>query len=225
MNDWAMRLRRWRLARRLQENALAELLRGPLPRRSNLFADTEFVCLDIETTGLDPRTAEMLSVGWVVIRHARVEIGTAKSFIVRPDGNVGHSATVHGLTDTQCETGLEIYDVLTRIFQALHGRALVVHYAGLDKALLDRLSLGLFGGSIPVPLVDTLALERQRRERRHHVNEQQSLRLADLRRAYHLPVYGQHNCLTDAIATAELLLAMVATHGDVDRTRLGDLLI
>ncbi|MDH3274702.1 MAG: exonuclease domain-containing protein [Gammaproteobacteria bacterium] len=220
-----MRLLRWRLARRLEENALTELLRAPMPRRSLPFADTEFLCLDIETTGLDPRTAEMLSVGWVVIRQARVELGTATSLLVRPDGNVGHSATVHGLTDTQCESGLEIHDVLARTFQALHGRALVVHYSGLDKALLDRFSLALFGGPVPVPLVDTLALERQRRERRHHVNEQQSLRLADLRRAYHLPVYGQHNCLTDAIATAELLLAMVATHGDVNRTRLGDLVV
>lgn len=219
-----MRLRRWRLARRLPESPLTELLRIPLPRRTLAVAETEFLCLDIETTGLDPRTAEMLSVGWVVIRQARVEISTATSLIVRPEGAVGDSATIHGLTDTQCESGLGIETVLAQIFQALHGRVLVVHYAGLDKALLDRLSQYFFGGPMVVPLVDTLAWERQRQERRHHVSDTQSLRLGDLRRAYHLPAYGQHNCLTDAIATAELLLAMVATHGDVNKTSLGDLI-
>lgn len=223
MNELAMRLRRWRLARRLRESPLTELLRTPMPSRALSFSETEFLCLDIETTGLDPRTAEILSVGWVVIRQARVEISTATSVIVRPEGAVGDSATVHGLTDTHCETGLGIQDALAQVFQALHERALVVHYAGLDKTLLDRLSQQLFGGPVIVPLVDTLALERKRQERRHHVSEQQSLRLGDLRRAYHLPAYGQHNCLTDAIATAELLLAMVATHGDVNTTRLGDL--
>lgn len=225
MNEWGLRLRRWRLARRLPESPLTELLRSPMPRRSLSFAETEFLCLDIETTGLDPRTAEMLSVGWVVIRQARVEISTATSFIVRPEGAVGESATIHGLTDTHCESGLEIQTVLALIFQALQGRALVVHYAGLDKALLDRLSQNWFGGPVAVPLVDTLALERQRQDRRHHVNEKQSLRLGHLRRAYHLPAYGQHNCLTDAIATAELLLAMVATHGDINTTTLGNLAV
>lgn len=225
MNAWALKLRRWRLARRLPESPLTELLRSPLPRWSSPFIDTEFVCLDMETTGLDPRRAEMLSVGWVLIRQAQVEVGTAASFIVRPHGEVGHSATIHGLTDTHCEAGLEVPSVLSLLFGALQGRAMVVHHAGLDKALLNRLSLEFFGGPVPVPLVDTLALERKRRQRRHHIDEKQSLRLADLRRAYHLPAYGQHSCLTDAIATAELLLAMVATHGDVDRITLADLTV
>jgi aspartate-semialdehyde dehydrogenase len=41
--------------------------------------------------------------------------------------------------------------------------------------------------------------------------------------AYNLPRYNAHDCLVDAIATAELLLAMVTRNGGRDATRLRDL--
>lgn len=224
MKDWRLKFERWRLARRVAGNPLADLLDSPLPLPSTPFDEAEFVCLDVETTGLDPRSAEMLSAGWVIIRGARAQMQTAESYIVRPPGEVGDSATVHGLTDTLCEAGDQVTNVLTRLLVALHERTLVVHFAGLDKALLDRLCLEHFGGPLSVPVVDTLALEHRLQRRRHHIDEKQSLRLSALREAYNLPRYGQHDCLGDAIATAELLLAMVATRGAAERIRLGDLM-
>ena len=44
-------------------------LDAELPGSSAAFKDVEFLSLDIETTGLDASNADMLSVGWVVIRR------------------------------------------------------------------------------------------------------------------------------------------------------------
>lgn len=220
----ALKLRRWLARRRVGDEATARLLSASLPSASASFVDTEFLCLDIETTGVDARTAEMLSIGWVLIRGARVEMASAEACIVRPPGEVGESATVHGLTDTLCEAGEEVTSVLRRLLQVLRDRVLVVHYAGLDKALLDRLCRRHFGAPLLVPVIDTLALERRAQSRRHHLDEQQSLKLSALRRAYNLPHYSQHDALADAIATAELLLAMVAGRGTPRSVRLRDLL-
>lgn len=224
MRRLALRLQRWRAARRAEDTAYKRLLRSPIPRTSATFTETEFACLDIETTGVDARSAEMLSIGWVVIRRGRVEMATAQSAIVRPPGEVGESAAVHGLTDTLCEAGEDARHVMERLLRVLRRRVLVVHYAGLDKALLDRICRRHFGGPLLVPVVDTLALERRVHSRRHHLDEKQSLRLGDLRRAYSLPQYAQHDALGDAIATAELLLAMVAERGGRASIRLRDLL-
>lgn len=220
----ALKLRRWLARRRVGDEATARLLSASLPSASASFVDTEFLCLDIETTGVDARTAEMLSIGWVLIRGARVEMASAEACIVRPPGEVGESATVHGLTDTLCEAGEEVTSVLRRLLQVLRDRVLVVHYAGLDKALLDRLCRRHFGAPLLVPVIDTLALERRAQSRRHHLDEQQSLKLSALRRAYNLPHYSQHDALADAIATAELLLAMAAARGTPRSVRLRDLL-
>ena len=216
-------LRRWLAGKREFEAPFAGLIHEPLPAPGTPFADVEFVSLDIETTGLDAATADMLSVGWVVVRNGKVDLGTAESHIVRPEGEVGSSASVHGLTDTMVESGHEWSLVLSKIVAALTGRVLLVHHAGLDKALLDRLCRQRFNTPLLVPVVDTLALEHRRRRRRHHVDEKQSLRLSDLRDAYNLPRYSAHDCLVDAIATAELLLAMVARNDGASGTRLRDL--
>lgn len=223
MSLYALRFKRWRQSKRALQEPLRYLLEQPLQDGGTPFNELEFVSLDVETTGLDPANANMLSVGWVLIRDGRVDLNTATSYVVRPDGEVGNSASVHGLTDTIVEAGDDQCLVLDLIIEALAGRVLLVHYAGLDKALLDRLCEQRFGAPLLVPVVDTLALEHRRHRRRHHVNESQSLRLSDLRDNYHLPRYAAHDSLVDAIATAELLIAMVAHNDGAARTCLHDL--
>ena len=217
-----LKANRWLLRRRHLPSPLDEFLGAELPSQSASFDTTEFVSLDIETTGLDPTAADMISVGWVFIRQGRIDLQTAETFIVRPSGDVGDSASVHGLTDTVVGGGHDWDIVLDRIVRALTGRVLLVHHAGLDKTLLDRMCLQRFGYRLPAPVVDTLALEHRRHRRNHHIEENASLRLSDLRDEYGLPRYDAHDCLVDAIATAELLLAIVSRRRS---TTLGDLLM
>jgi len=216
--------KRRRLHGRGFASPMNELLESLVPARADSFADIEFVSLDIETTGLDATVADMLSVGWVVIRNGIVDLSTAASYIVRPSSGVGDSASVHGLTDTIVEAGYDWPVVLNKIIETLSGRVLVVHHAGLDKALLDRMCRERFGCPLPVPVVDTLALEHRRQKRRDHADSGRSLKLSDLRDAYQLPRYNAHDSLVDAIATAELLVAMVATNLRRDAATLADLL-
>ncbi len=198
------------LSRRPLGEPLRKLLASDLPPRGAAFAEVEFVALDIETTGLNPSTAEVLSVGWVLVRGGRIALSTAESRLVRPSEGVGSSASVHGLTDTVVIQGEHWGDVLDRVVRVLEGRVLLVHHAGLDKLLLDRLCLLRHGARLHVPVVDTLALELREQQRRHHIESRKSLRLAELRSHFGLPRYSSHDSLVDAIATAELLVAMVA---------------
>ena len=219
-------VRRWHAKRRARRQPLAppvaELLQRPTPSPAAKFEDTEFLCLDIETTGLNAASAEMLSVGWLLIRNGRAELASAECHIVKPQGEVGDSACVHGLTDTACENGRDCRDVMARIVSLLPGRVLVVHHAGLDKVLLNRLCHKFYGVPLLVPVVDTLELEHRRLRRRPE--KRQSLRLGALRAAYGLPAYRAHDSLVDAIATAELLLAMVARHGSKEGVRLAEII-
>lgn len=202
---------------------MAAFLDTPLPNPSTAFDEAELVCLDIETTGLDAASAEMLSIGWVLIRAGRVDLGSAESYVVRPSGEVGDSATIHGLTDTVVDAGDSLASALDKTLAALSGRVLVVHHAGLDKVLLDRLCKKHYGCKLLVPVIDTMEIERLRMQRQHHLEERQSLRLGDLRRLYGLPRYAAHDCLVDAIATAELLLAIVANRSNDSSMKLREL--
>ena len=224
MKNMALRIRRRWWRRRGRTEPFATLLTTDLPLPRTRFSALELVCLDMETTGLDAASAEILSIGWIMIRENRVEVATAAHSLVRPEGVVGDSATVHGITDTEVAAGLPVETVVSQVLSALPGRVLVVHHAGLDKAILDRECMRVYGAPLPVPVIDTLALERRWRRRAHHLSADGSLRLADLRDAYKLPWYSGHDALADALATAELLLAMVAARGGAEQTRLCDLL-
>ena len=223
MNHRLLAFQRWLARNREFEAPFDELITRPPPSPDTTFNDAGIVSLDIETTGLDPTSADMLSVGWVVIEGGRIDLASAETHIVRPSGEVGSSASVHGLTDTVVMAGQDWSVVLDRILRALCGRALLVHHAGLDKSLLDRMCQCRFGAPLLLPVIDTLALERRRRRRRHQEADARSLRLNALRAAYKLPRYSAHDCLVDAIATAELLIAMVAHNDGADSTQLKDL--
>ncbi len=111
---------------------------------------------------------------------------------------------------------------MQRFLQVAVGRVLVFHHAQLDMAYLNRCSRRLFGAPLLLPVVDTLALERGALERRDVSLRANSLRLASCRARYGLPPGWVHNALTDALATAELLLAQISHKGA--RVRVGDLL-
>ena len=222
MKHALLKTQRWWSRRRAPAPPYDSFLDTQVPSPADALSSVEFVSLDIETTSLDAACADMLSVGWVVMRNGRVDLSSAETWIVRPSGEVGDSASVHGLTDTMVGAGLDWGIVIDKIVMALAGRVLVVHHAGLDKALLDRMCRRRYGAPLLTPVVDTLALEHRRQNQRHHLEEGGSLKLSDLRGAYGLPRYAAHDCLVDAIATAELLLAMIAHRR---AKRLGDLLV
>jgi DNA polymerase-3 subunit epsilon len=223
MSSFWLAARRMRARRRSNDPIYKAFVESPLPQRGTGFEDAELVCLDIETTGLDPVSADMLSVGWVLIRDGKVDLATAESHVVKPQCDVGQTASVHGLTDTVVGRGMAPTEAMHRVLRALTGKVLVVHYAGLDKNLLDRLCKEQFGDKLLMPMIDTLALEHRHKSRHHHLDDTRSLRLPDLREHYNLPRYGGHDCLMDAIATAELLIAMVATRAHDGQTTLADL--
>jgi DNA polymerase-3 subunit epsilon len=204
-------LKRWTAGRRSADEQYKTFLKTSPPTPSTPFDEAELVCLDIETTGLDPATVDMLSIGWVVIRGGRVDLATAESHVVKPIGELGDSPSIHGLTDSVVDQGMSPEEAMERVVEALTGRVLVVHHAGLDKKLLDRHCRQQFGDRLLVPVIDTLALENRRKSRQHHLEDTRSLRLPDLRSHYNLPWYRGHDCLGDAISTAELLIAMVAS--------------
>jgi len=204
-------LKRWRAGHRSADEHYKAFLEASPPAPGSRFEDVELVCLDIETTGLDPATVDMLSIGWVLIRGGRVDLSTAESHVVKPEGGLGDSPSIHGLTDSVVDNGMSPAEAVGRVIEVLRGRVLVVHHAGLDKRLLDRFCREYFGDKLLVPVIDTLALENRRKSRQHHLEDTRSLRLPDLREHYNLPWYRGHDCLGDAISTAELLIAMVAS--------------
>lgn len=211
MNTLWLRLQRHYWRRRVRDPALRALLGQSLQFLRQPFAQQRFVVLDLETTALDPARGEIVSIGWVVIEQGRIQLSQARHFHLAPQQGVGQSAVFHQLTDTDLAQAHGFAQVMPGLIAALANSSLVLHNAALDLGFLNRYLRQHGGAPLLVPVQDTLQLEYRRLNRREAALHSGDLRLSTCRHRYGLPALAAHDALTDALATAELFLAMQAS--------------
>ncbi len=184
-----------------------------------------FLALDLETTGLNPQTDAIISVGFIPMYHDRILCGGARHWVVRPDQNRSDIQTViHGITHSRMDACPRFDTILPQLLKAMAGHVVVAHYSRIEQEFLCKAVAELTGDDLEFPIVDTMEIE----SRKHPVfrpnlfqrwmgeKNSPSLRLAHARERYNLPPYRPHHALTDALAAAELFLAQIKDQFTVD---------
>lgn len=179
-------------------------------------AATNFVALDIETTGLDAQKDEIVSIGLVPFDCQRIYLAQAKHWVVSSGHLTSDSVLVHGITHTEVAGAPSLNSILPELLACLRGKQIVVHYRYMEREFLRKAFAALWKKDFLFPVIDTLELEGK------YLRDTQSLvarlmkkslpplRLLHVRERYNLPAYENHNALVDALATAELLQAQIA---------------
>ena len=183
-------------------------------------SDIEFVALDFETTGLDAQKNSIISIGLVPFTLQRVFCGKAKKWYIDPQDKLGEeSIIIHGITHSDLKGAPDLRRILEELLDELAGKVVVVHYHPIERNFLDSNLRALINEGIIFPVVDTMQIEADLERQRTHGfwpwlmrKKTRSIRLANTRTRYHLPVYPPHDALTDAIASAELLQAQISYH-------------
>lgn len=191
-------------------------LDAPLPPRSADVRSLSLMALDLETTGLDPSADNIVSAGLVKIEGTHIQCSTAEHILVRIDGSVEQSATIHQITDTDLHQAVSERTMLDRLLDVLAGHVLLVHHAPMDLGFLNAACRRHYHRPLIIRTVDTLPMARQLCERGDQRARDGELRLHALRTAYGLPRYPAHNALSDALATAELYLALLSRWAGTD---------
>jgi DNA polymerase-3 subunit epsilon len=216
--------RRWWL-RRVPSGPLHDYLSQPLPKPSRDYRDVEYVAVDLETTGLDARRDQILSIGWVVLSGIRIDLSTARHRLVRVQGAIpAHTAVIHQITDDLAATGQDLSAALPEFLSDLRGRVMIAHHARIEQTFLSAACRQLWGRGLLARTVDTQVIARRLLERRQIAFKGSDLRLHALGERYNLPRYGAHNALSDALAAAELFLAEAAYRDNGRGMRLAEFL-
>ena len=204
---------------------MQEYLGAPLPHRDTLGNALEIVSLDLETTGLDPQKDSLLSFGLVNIWHHSIQLKTAWHEIVCIDHEIPESsAVIHHITDDLAAGGKPLETLLPKLLQRLAGKVMLVHYANIEQKFLDAACRELYGSPFIIQTIDTLQLAQRLLSKRNHSTQSGDLRLFNLRPIFGLPMYKAHNALYDALATAELFLAISRELQPKGKYRLKDFL-
>lgn len=194
---------------RVSPGPLKTFLETPTPDKKADCREIPIVAVDLETTGLDPLKDDILSIGLVEIDRFGVKLATAWHRIVCINRDIpGESAVIHQITDDQAAAGEPLQSLLPELLRRLAGKPMLVHYSPIEQNFIDAACRTMYNAPFVTPIIDTLEIGQRVFERRNHTIQPGDLRLFNLRPRYNLPQYKAHNALSDALATAELFLAM-----------------
>lgn len=204
------RVRKKALDTRLLPDFIQANLRQPYPSIEEDVSSLQYICLDLETTGLDPKNDKILSFGWVTITDFHVDLASNVEIMVNDGGNVSEkTAVINHITPEMLEAGVSLDDAVLAFFEHAIGKVIVAHGCVVEREFLNHYFKERFHlAAIPLLWIDTLAIEKHL-SKLSDCHDQVDLRLSSVRERYDLPAYNAHGALIDAIATAELLLAQI----------------
>ena len=197
-------------------------LAAPLPAASTAWREASFCVVDLELTGLDPSVHEIVSFAGIAVSGGRIRPRDSVYRIVRPRRMPdADTIRIHGFLESDLEGAPPLDRALDDLLEALTGRVLVAHAAGIEVGFL-RPALEAQGLELRNPVVDTANLGRELRRLRAQPplgssgdgssrSDESSPGLAPLARWLGLPVHRPHHAEGDAITTAQVFIAL-ATH-------------
>ena len=95
-----------------------------------------FVVLDSETTGLNPRTDRIITIGAVAMRDTEILLDDVFDALIKVERNT-EAVTVHGVTRDESLKGVDEAVALERFLDYLRDGVIVGHHIGHDIATLD----------------------------------------------------------------------------------------
>ena len=166
-----------------------------------------YIVIDLELTGLDPKQHEIVSIAWLLIDNQCIKLSQAQHAINKDVQRLEQSPVYHGIAQQDIAKGQSLATILAALSAHFADAIIVFHNATLDWGFLKQ-ALQTHGLMIqPKLILDTFHIEKTRLHHQGHEIGLDDLTLSACRARYQLPNYSTHNALTDAMATAELLLA------------------
>ncbi|MEJ8821375.1 3'-5' exonuclease [Variovorax humicola] len=163
----------------------------------------EWVTLDCETTGLDVRRDQIISIGAVRIVGNRLLTSQRLELLVRPERALkSESVRVHRLREQDVAMGMAPADAMRRLLDFIGSRPLVGYYLEFDVAMLNREIWPMLGVRLPQPKIEVSAMYYDYKNRQLPAPQRGGtidLRFSTIMKDLGLPLRDAHDALNDAV--------------------------
>jgi len=183
-----------------------QTLPKPAPLDQYRLDRDRFVVIDLETTGLDVRRDDILSVGAVAIEAGRIALGDQFERTVRRSGKrTLTNVLIHGLSPSTLSRGEPLDTVLLDLLEYVGTSPLLAFHAPFDEAMLKRALRRTLNYRLEHPFTDVAPIASALCRERAPKHNSLDLWLQE----FGLGVSSRHNAAADALATAELFLILL----------------
>lgn len=171
--------------------------------------ENEWVSLDCEMTGLNPKNDHILSVGAVRIikdnNNLWIDSGNALSIVCRPPIMPSdNSIIIHGLRPCDVAGGVDYQTMLATLLPFIGTRPIVGFCTDMDMAFVNAIAKPFLGVPLTNPCLDVSLMEQSLTQKQHKGHEILAKRkhLTTLLDEFAIPRLPAHDALNDAIMTA-----------------------
>jgi DNA polymerase-3 subunit epsilon len=169
----------------------------------------EVVAFDCETTGLDVKRDDIITIAAVRIRGNRILASERFEAVARPEARMNPDAIkVHRLREMDLDAGQLIQSIIPQFLHFIGGRPLVGYFVDFDVRMVDKYLLGLIGIELPNKLIEVSKLYYERKYGDAPPGTVVDLSFAAILRDLDLPVLDQHDAFNDALMTAMIYLRL-----------------
>lgn len=198
MRPWKC-FHRWLACRALKDPARAYLFDTP-PER-------EWISIDCETSSLDPKSAEILSIAAVPVCGNSIQRSRALYLRIRPSRPISPgSIPIHLLREQDLADGLDLNDALDQLLDFIGPRPLLGYYIEFDLALINRVLFPRLGIALPNDHVEVSGLYYDRKVSAYR--PEVDLSLTSILRELDLPDLPRHDPINDAVLAAMIFLKL-----------------
>jgi DNA polymerase III subunit epsilon len=171
--------------------------------------DGEYISIDCETTGLDRKRDEIISVAAIRIKGDKILASESFRAIIRPRIAIDPEAIkVHGLREQDVAQAPTMKEVLPDLLHFIGGRPLVGYYIDFDLEMLNKHVAELIGVELPNPVVEVSGIYYDLKYGDAPPGTQVDLKFASILRDLKLPLFNQHDAYSDALMTAMIYVGL-----------------
>jgi DNA polymerase III subunit epsilon len=168
----------------------------------------EYVCFDCETTGLDPKKDDIISIGAVIIKNNTIV--ASKKFVkfIKPKTKLQVEAIkVHHIRECDLEDAEDINKVIKEFLEFIGNRTLVGYFLEFDIAMINKYLKPILGIKLPNKALEVSAIYY---DYKIEIIPQANidLRFNTIMNELKIPSLGKHDAYNDAIMTSMIFIKL-----------------
>lgn len=177
----------------------------PEPSMQSPIADSRYVVVDVESSGLNIAKDRLIAIGAVAIVHGKIRLGDSLEIVLQQTAvSDNENILIHGIGGTAQRSGTPPADALLTFLEYLDKDPLIAFHSDFDEGMIGRAVQHYLGIHFRHVWTDLAYVAPALYPQLTHRNRS----LDDWLSHFHIGNYARHSALADAQATAELMLAL-----------------
>ncbi|MGM0623158.1 MAG: 3'-5' exonuclease [Campylobacterota bacterium] len=193
-------IRQWRNEKNLNDKRFEFLLEP--------YEGDECIVFDCETTGLNPKVDDIISIGAIKIKANTIQTSGKFERFVKPKAKLdAQSIKVHQIRKCDLEGAKDIDGVIEEFLYFIGNRPLVGYYLEFDVAMINKYLKPKIGIKLPNEQIEVSAIYH---DKKIGLIPQGvvDLRFDSIMKDLKLPIMGKHDAINDAIMTAMMYVKL-----------------